>query len=75
MPVFKKSNGQSNIQSQYTKLEVTKNEEKMMKPTIYWESEIKKKILKHFQKRTNDPYFPRLIKTFKDLGRKQCVEN
>ena len=41
----------------------------MIKPTIFWESKIKKKILKHFQKRTNDPYFPRHLKTFKDLGR------
>ena len=43
--------------------------------SIFWESKIwKKKILKHFQKRTNDPYFPRHLKTFKDLGRNNLLK-
>ena len=41
---------------------------------IFWESKIKKKTLKHFQKRGNDPYFPRLIKTFKDPGRNNVLK-
>ena len=42
--------------------------------SIFWESKIEKKDLEVFPKKTNDPYFPRPIKTFKDLGRNYVLK-